>query len=209
MNDIEKILRDCAVLQEGHFLLTSGLHSGFYFQKFRILEHPNLVSRFARKIAENFKDKKIDTVCGPTTGGIIIAFEVARQLGGQKLTAGGRKPTAGGRQTVAGARCIFAEKSETGRSIGRGVEIKPGERILVVDDVLTTGGSIKETLEALKPFSGEVAGIAVFIDRSEKVEWDIPLFAVYRHPVVNYSPDNCPLCKAGVPLSVLGGKSKK
>ncbi len=184
-NNLAEILTQYQVLKEGHFVLTSGLHSQYYFEKFRILEHPELVTLFAQKIGEHFKDKKIDAVCGPTTGGIIIAFEVARQVG---------------------ARCVFAEKAEKGRTIGRAFEIKPEEKILVVDDVLTTGGSIKETLAALKTFSGEVLGIAVFIDRSENLCWDIPFFSVYRHPVVNYQPDNCPLCKQAIPLAKPGGE---
>lgn len=188
VDEPEKILKEYQVLKEGHFVLTSGLHSQCYFEKFRILEHPELVTLFAQKIADHFKDKKIDVVCGPTTGGIIIAFEVARLIRG---------------------RCLFAERSQTGRAIGRGFEIRPVDKILVVDDVLTTGGSIRETLDALKPFPGEVIAIAVFIDRSEELGWDIPLFSVYRQPVTNYQPENCPLCKRGVPVQVPGGKSKK
>lgn len=131
MNEtIEDILKQYGVLKEGHFLLTSGLHSGQYFEKFRILEHPELVTRFAGKIADEFRDKGVTIVCGPTTGGVIIAFEVARQLK---------------------ARCVVAEKNEGGgRKVGRGFQFGADDRVLVVDDVLTTGGSIKDTLDALK-----------------------------------------------------------
>ena len=131
---IEDILKQYGVLKEGHFLLTSGLHSGQYFEKFRILEHPELVTLFAGRIAEAHQDKGVTIVCGPTTGGVIIAFEVARQLK---------------------ARCVVAEKSEpSGRKIGRGFQFAAEDRILVVDDVLTTGGSVNDTLEALKAFAG-------------------------------------------------------
>jgi orotidine-5'-phosphate decarboxylase len=178
---IEDVLKQYGVLQEGHFKLTSGLHSNLYFQKFRILEHPALVTRFAREIADKFRDEGITIVCGPTTGGVIIAFEVARQLS---------------------ARCVVAEKGETGgRKIGRGFQIGDNDRILVVDDVLTTGGSIKDTLDALKGFSGRVAGIAVFIDRSAQPPFAQPHFAVYRRAVENHTPEECPLCKQGVPLT--------
>jgi len=187
--ELEQTLKQYGVLKEGHFRLTSGLHSGQYFEKFRILEHPELVTQFAAKIADEFRKQGITIVCGPTTGGVIIAFEVARQLD---------------------ARCVVAEKTEpSGRKIGRGFEIGPADRILVVDDVLTTGGSITDTLAALTQFGGKVAGIAVFIDRSAQSPFSIPLFAVYRKAVQNYQPDDCPLCKSGIPLAVPGSTGKK
>jgi len=182
MNEtIEDVLKQYGVLREGHFQLTSGLHSGQYFEKFRILEHPDLVTLFAGKIADAFRGKGITIVCGPTTGGVIIAFEVARQLA---------------------ARCVVAEKNESGgRKIGRGFHSGPDDRILVVDDVLTTGGSIKDTLDALKAFPGAVVGIGVFIDRSAQPPFAMPHFAVYRRAVRNYQPEDCLLCKQGVPLA--------
>jgi orotate phosphoribosyltransferase len=181
MNEtIEDVLKQCGVLKEGHFQLTSGLHSGQYFEKFRILEHPELVTRFAGEIADEFRDKGVTIVCGPTTGGVIIAFEVARQLK---------------------ARCVVAEKNEGGgRKIGRGFQFGDEDRVLVVDDVLTTGGSIKDTLDALKAFPGAVIGIAVFIDRSARPPFATPHFAVYHRTVQNYKPEDCPLCRQGVPL---------
>jgi orotate phosphoribosyltransferase len=178
---VEAVLKQYGVLKEGHFQLTSGLHSGQYFEKFRILEHPELVTRFAGRIAEEFRDKGVTIVCGPTTGGVIIAFEVARQLN---------------------ARCVVAEKNEGGgRKIGRGFQFGAEDRVLVVDDVLTTGGSIKDTLDALKALPGTLIGIAVFIDRSAEPPFAMPHFAVYRRMVRNYQPDDCPLCGQGVPLT--------
>lgn len=184
----EEILRQYGVLKAGHFRLTSGLHSASYFEKFRILEHPALVSRFAQAIADKFREAGATVVCGPTTGGTIIAFEVARQMG---------------------TRCVMAEKAEAGgRKIGRGFEIKESDRVLLVDDVLTTGGSLQDTLDALKQFPGTLAGIAVFIDRSEKLSLPMPVFGVFRQAVQNYRPEECPLCRQGLPLSVPGGKAK-
>jgi orotate phosphoribosyltransferase len=182
MNEtIEDILKQYGVLKDGHFLLTSGLHSGQYFEKFRILEHPDLVTLFAGKIADEFRDKGVTIVCGPTTGGVIIAFEVARQLK---------------------ARCVVAEKNEGGgRKVGRGFQFGAEDRVLVVDDVLTTGGSIKDTLDALKAFPGTVIGIAVFIDRSAQPGFAMPHFAVYHRTVLNHKPEDCPLCRQGVPLA--------
>lgn len=187
MNNIEEILKGYGVLKRGHFLLTSGLHSEYYFEKFRILEHPELVTLFAKRIVEEFKDKEIDLVCGPTTGGIIIAFEVARQLG---------------------KRCIFSEKGDKGRVIRRGFKIREGERILVVDDVLTTGGSIQDTLKSLYPFKPEIVGVAVLIDRATQPVISMPYFSIYKRPIKNYSPEDCPLCKKGIPLETPGGKGQ-
>lgn len=179
-NEMDEILKRYGVMKQGHFQLTSGLHSAQYFEKFRILEHPDLVTLFAGEIADKFRDQGITVVCGPTTGGVIIAFEVARQLK---------------------TRCVVAEKAEAGgRTIGRGFQIGKEDRILVVDDVLTTGGSVKDTLLALKAFEGSVKGIAVFIDRSAASPFELPLLAVYRQPVQNYDPANCPLCREGIPL---------
>ena len=180
--DIEKLLKDLTVLQEGHFLLNSGLHSKYYFQKFRILENPDATSRLCKIIAEKYAGDNIEWVIGPTTGGIIIAFEVARQLG---------------------VRSGFAEEREGKRVVGRGFDIK-GRRVLLVDDVLTTGRSIVETLDAIRQKGGDVAGVAVLIDRSVE-EVSFAPYSVYKKEVENFDPSECPLCKSGIPLQKLGG----
>jgi orotate phosphoribosyltransferase len=178
---IEKLLRDLKVLQEGHFLLNSGLHSRFYFEKFRILENPLATTKLCAIIAEEFRNKNLQWVIGPTTGGIIIAFEVARQL---RINSG------------------FAEEVGNKRIVRRGFRIK-GKRVLVVDDVLTTGKSLRETIQAVKEKSAEVVGIAVLIDRSTKPQ--VRCFSTYRKLVENYQPEDCPLCRQGIPLTKLGG----
>ncbi len=170
------------VLQEGHFLLNSGLHSKYYFQKFRILENPDATSSLCSIVVEKYRGKDIEWVIGPTTGGIIIAFEVARQLG---------------------VHSGFAEERDGKRVVGRGFDIS-GKRVLLVDDVMTTGKSIVETLDAIRQKGGEVAGVAVLIDRSvEKLPFTP--FAVYKRAVENFNPDECPLCKSGIQLQKLGG----
>jgi orotate phosphoribosyltransferase len=179
---VEQLLKDLNVLQEGHFLLNSGLHSKYYFQKFRILENPDATSQLCKQIADEYRNRNIDWVIGPTTGGIVIAFEVARQL---EVHTG------------------FAEERSGMRIVGRGFDIKD-KRILVVDDVMTTGKSIVETLQAVKDKSGEIVGIAVLIDRCG-VELPFEYYAVYRKVVENFEPSICPLCKANVPLSKPGG----
>ncbi|HEX7318891.1 MAG TPA: orotate phosphoribosyltransferase [bacterium] len=180
--DLEKLLKDLKVLQEGHFILNSGLHSQYYFEKFRILENPVATTKLCSLIVKQFKDPKIEWVIGPTTGGVIIAFETARQLG---------------------CRAGFAEERDGKRVVARGFDIK-GKNILIVDDVLTTGKSIQETIQAVNGQAGNITGIAVLIDRHSKPP-AFEFFSPYRKDVVTYAPDQCPLCKANVPLTRLGG----
>jgi orotate phosphoribosyltransferase len=188
--NIEKLLADSGVILEGHFLLTSGLHSGVYFEKFMILENPRITSLLCSKVAMHYSSLDIEKVIGPTTGGIILAYEVARQLG---VRAG-----------------IAETEGEEKRIIKRGTGVKEGEKILIVDDVLTTGGSLKATIDAVLDKGGKVRGVAVLIDRSEeRFELEFPLYSVYRKTVENYTEEECPLCKKGIPLSRLGGKKKK
>jgi orotate phosphoribosyltransferase len=184
--DTEKIFEQAGAILKGHFLLTSGLHSPVYWEKFKVLQSPPHTEKLCRMIADHFRDQKIDVVAGPTTGGIILAFETARQLG---------------------VRGIFAEKSgEKERAFKRGFAIQPGERVLIVDDILTTGGSIRQTIAAVKGLGGKVIGIGVMVDRSTgKTDFGVPLFSCHKTQVVTYPPDNCPLCKAGVPLVKPGG----
>ncbi|HIE05765.1 MAG TPA: orotate phosphoribosyltransferase [bacterium (Candidatus Stahlbacteria)] len=181
---IEDLLRENNVLIEGHFLLTSGLHSGFYFEKFRILENPVLTGIFCEQLLKNVGDE-YEWVIGPTTGGVIIAHEVARQAG-----------------RLAG----FSEPAEDGRTVGRGFKIE-GKGVLVVDDVLTTGKSLRETITAVKEKGGIVRKIGVLIDRSTE-DPGFDYSAVYQAPVENYAPDECPLCKKGVPIVRRGAKKR-
>lgn len=186
---VEALFRRTGAVLDGHFLLTSGLHSPVYWEKFRILEHPEYTQKLCAMIAQRFKDEGIEVVAGPTTGGIILAFEVAKQLG---------------------VRCIFAEKEESGkRAFRRGFVMNPGERVLVVDDVLTTGKSVKEVLAAVGEKNGCVVGIGVLVDRSEHdLKLGYPLFSCLRSVTPAYTPENCPLCKAGLPLVKPGSSHK-
>jgi len=131
-------------------------------------------------IVNHFRKQGIQVVAGPTTGGIILAFEVARQLG---------------------VRGIFAEKEGDERAFRRGFSIDPGERVLIVDDILTTGGSIREVMAAATKSGGKVIGIGVLVDRSEqKHEFGVPLFSCHRSITPTYTPQDCPLCAAQIPL---------
>ena len=183
-DEVLEIFRTTGAIKEGHFLLASGLHSPVYWEKFRILQYPHLTEKLCRLIAQHFKGQKIDVVAGPTTGGIILAFETARQLG---------------------VRSIFAEKEGEVRVFRRDFEIAPGEHILVVDDILTTGSSLRETISAVDKLGGIITGIGVLVDRSEKkLDFNLPFFSCLRAPTTVYSPQECPLCAARIPLGKPG-----
>jgi len=183
------MFKTVGAIKEGHFLLASGLHSPVYWEKFRILQHPHLTEKLCRIIAQHFKKQKIDVVAGPTTGGIILAFETARQLG---------------------TRSIFAEKEGRVRVFRRGFEITPGEHVLVVDDILTTGNSVRETISAVDNLGGIVVGIGVLVDRSEEIlAFNLPFFSCLRAPTTVYPPQECPLCVARIPLVKPGAPSQQ
>ena len=175
-----ELFKAAGAIKEGHFLLASGLHSPVYWEKFRILQYPHLTEKLCRLIAQHFNEQKIDVVAGPTTGGIILAFETARQLG---------------------VRGIFAEKKGETRVFRRDFEIVPGERVLVVDDILTTGSSLRGTISAVDKLGGLVVGIGVLVDRSqENLDFNPPFFGCLRAPTIAYSPQECPLCADRIPL---------
>ena len=186
MNSVEEIFQKSGAILKGHFLLSSGLHSPVYWEKFRVLQYPNYVEQLCRQISTNFQKQGVQVVAGPTTGGIILAFESARQLG---------------------VRGIFAEKvGDAERAFRRGFGINSGERVLIVDDILTTGSSVREVIEAVNSQGGVIVGVGVLVDRSEQaVDFGVPLFSCHRASVVAYPPENCPLCAAQVPLVKPGG----
>lgn len=160
------------------------MHSPIYCEKFRVLQYPRYTETLCRLIAQHFKDQEVQLVAGPTTGGIILAYEIARQLG---------------------VRGIFAERHAEGRIFQRGFAITSGERVLVVDDVLTTGGSIHEVIAEVKRKGAEVIGVGVLVDRSQGgIEFGVPLFSCYQISIPTYPPEDCPLCATGVPLTKPG-----
>jgi len=184
-DEIIQIFRDAGAILEGHFLLTSGLHSPVYWEKFRVLQYPHYTEKLCRLIAEHFKKDNVQVVAGPTTGGIILAFEVAKQLG---------------------VKGIFAEKEGETRGFRRGFTVNPGDHVLIVDDILTTGSSITEVMKAVKKLGGIIVGVGVLVDRNEqKREFGVPLFSCLQSATIAYLPAECPLCAAGIPLVRLGG----
>jgi orotate phosphoribosyltransferase len=178
-------------LLQGHFLLASGLHSPVYWEKAMVLQHPEYVARLCRLIADHYRKAGATVVAGPTTPGIILSYETARQLG---------------------VRGIFAEKNEALgiREFRRGFTVSPGEKVLVVDDIMTTGGSVREVIDAVKKLGGEIVGVSVLVDRSvQPVDFGVPFYACHRAEEVAYPADKCPLCTQGVPLVRRGSSQAK
>ena len=190
-DNVEAMFEKSGALLKGHFLLTSGLHSPVYWEKALVIQYPEYTKKLCRMIADHYRKAGATVVAGPTTPGIILAYETARQLG---------------------VRSIFAERDEAGgssRVFRRGFSISPGEKVLVVDDILTTGGSVSEVIAAVKKLEGVVVGVGVLVLRAAAQEPDfgVPFYACHRTEVVTYQPDKCPLCKQGIPL-VKPGSSK-
>ena len=180
---LERVLEEIGALRSGHFLLASGRHSDRYVEKFELLRRPRLVEAACAELIRRLPWRDIDVIAGPTTGGILLAYEVARQLG---------------------ALAAYAERAEAGaaqRVFRRGTTFPQGARVLVVDDILTTGGSVRETLAALQAYPVVTLGVAVLVDRSTSpVELGVPLIALARFEIASWDAAECPLCQEGLPL---------
>jgi len=190
--DVKKIYMDADALLEGHFKLSSGNHSQFYLQSAKVLEDPKTAKLLADELASQIKASglEIDTVCAPALGGLIAGFALA---------------------TALDVRSIFAERVDGKMTIRRGFEIKPGEKVLMCEDIITTGGSAMEAAAVVKELGGEIVGVAALANRGFchregsdiqtkpncKLPQDIPFFALADFTFEMYAPDECPLCKDG------------
>ena len=176
-DQILQVFRDTGVMLEGHFLLTSGRHSDRYMQCAHLFEHAAHSEALCKLLADNFRGDGITLVVGPALGGIIMAYEVACQLG---------------------CRNIFAERENGVMTIRRGFEVKPEDRVLMVEDAVTTGGSVREVISLLRARGANLAGVGAIVDRSAgKVDFGLPFRAVLSMDVVSYEAADCPLCKEG------------
>lgn len=183
---ILEIFKETGALLHGHFLLTSGRHSDKYFQCAKVLQYPDYTTRVCSIIADYFNDYEIDTVISPAMGGIIVGQEVARQLN---------------------KRSIFAEREDKKLTLRRGFSISPGEKFLVCEDVVTTGGSVFEVIDIVKEQGGLVVGVGFIVDRSNgKVDFGYPQKSTMKMEVVSYAPDECPLCKENIPVVKPGSR---
>ncbi len=188
---VESMFEKSGALLKGHFLLTSGLHSPVYWEKSLVIQYPEYTEKLCRMIANHYRKSGVQVVAGPTTPGIILAYETARQLG---------------------VRSIFAERDESGggRAFRRGFQITPGEKVLIVDDILTTGGSVNEVIAAVKKLGGNIVGVGVLVLRSvQEPDFGVPFYACHRTQVITYQPKDCPLCAQGVPLVKPGSSQTK
>lgn len=180
------IFQETGALLEGHFQLTSGLHSPRYLQCALVLQYPQHAEMVGRSLAAHFSNERIDTVVAPAIGGIVVGYETAR---------------------AAGARTLFAEREGGSMTLRRGFSISPGERVLVVEDVVTTGGSTRETIEAVRRAGGEVVGAGSMVDRSGgAVDLGLRRVALLTLDVPAYDPASCPLCQAGTPAIKPGSR---
>ncbi|MBR6334064.1 MAG: orotate phosphoribosyltransferase [Bacteroidales bacterium] len=177
-------LKQSEALLEGHFPLSSGRHSDRYCQCAKLLQYPDRAERVIKVITEQVKDLNIDMVVGPAMGGIIVAYELGRQLG---------KPA------------IFTERVDNVMTLRRGFEVKPGQRLLITEDVVTTGKSSLETIEVLKSFGAEVIGIACLVDRSANA-LPYPVYSATKLNIQSWEADECPLCKEGKPYVKPGSR---
>jgi orotate phosphoribosyltransferase len=184
--DVRSVFQRSGAFMRGHFVYTSGRHGADYLEKFRLLENPQATSVLAAMIADHFASLSAQVVAGPTMGGMILAYEVARCLG---------------------VNAVYAERGPNGgRVLRRGFSLQPLERVLVVDDVVTTGGSLKEMLDCIGNAGGSVIGVGVLADRTAgAIQVTVPFFACLTLQFPSYPPDSCPLCAEAVPLSEVRG----
>lgn len=183
---VRRMLEEAGAVKEGHFLLTSGLHSGTYVEKFELLQRPEFAVPLCAEIARRFDGEGVETVVGPALGGVIIAFEVARLLG---------------------VRAIFAEREEGVMKLRRGFTLRAGERVLLVEDVATTGGSVREVISAIEPLSPVLVGVGLLVDRSGgRLDFGVRTEALCTLSIPTYEPEGCPLCAKGVPIVKPGSR---
>lgn len=172
-----EVFERTGVLLEGHFRLTSGLHAAKYLQCAQLLQYPHEAGPLCEQLAEYFKDAGATVVAGPATGGIILAYEVAKALG---------------------VKNIFGERENGVMTFRRGFKVEPTDKVLVLEDVVTTGGSVKELIECVRAAGAEVVGVASLVNRSGgRVDFGVPFKSLVNLDITTYQPDDCPMCQAG------------
>jgi orotate phosphoribosyltransferase len=184
--EILEIFRETKVLREGHFRLTSGKHSRQYMQCAQVLQYPKFTERLCEDLARRFKGQELHVVVAPAIGGIIVAYEVAKVLG---------------------VRALFTEREDGKMTFRRGFDLEDDENVLVVEDVITTGGSVVEVIDAVRERGANVIGVGILVDRSAgKVHFGVKKEALLSMEIETWEPDECPLCKEGVPIVKPGSR---
>ena len=185
-DQILSIFRSTEAFLEGHFVLTSGRHSASYFQCAKVLQHPEYLTAFSIMIADEFEDQAPDVVISPAIGGVVLGTEVGTQLG---------------------CRTIFAERKEGNMVIRRGFHIEKGEKVLVVEDVITTGGSVKEVMDLVEKAGGKILGVGVLVDRSNgSVTLHNNQYSIVKLDAVSYGEDEVPDDLAAIPIQKPGSR---
>ncbi|PRR79093.1 Orotate phosphoribosyltransferase [Clostridium liquoris] len=180
-------LKECDALLEGHFLLSSGRHSNRYCQCAKLLQYPDKAEKVLKIVAEKLKNIDFDIVVGPAMGGIVVSYELARQLG---------KPG------------IFAERQDGEMTLRRGFEIKKGQKVVISEDVITTGKSSLEVAKVIEELGGEVVGLCCIVDRkSEGIEIPYPIYSAVKLQINTYDKEECPLCKSRIPYIKPGSRN--
>lgn len=183
------IFKEAGVLLEGHFLLTSGRHSNRYLQCAKIFRNTKYSEEICSALADYFREGGVDVVVGPAMGAVQMAYEVSRALGCENF---------------------FTERGEDGKmTLRRGFAVEPGQKVLVVEDVVTTGGSVREVLELVRAAGAEPVGVGSVVDRTGgSIDFGVPFHAVVSLDVESWTPEDCPLCKAGASAPVKPGSRK-
>ena len=187
--DMVKILKNTGSIMQGHFKLTSGFHSKYYVQCARLLQYPSVVYQVIgdalKELGNEINGKNIQTVISPAIGGILFGYMLAFKLN---------------------TKMIFTERKNDQMELRRGFEFSPGEKVIIAEDVITTGGSVFEVIEICKKFKADIKGIISIIDRSEDLKFEYPFYSLIKLKIEKYPPDNCPLCKQNLAIDYPGSR---
>lgn len=188
-DEIIAMMKEAEVLLEGHFLLTSGRHSDKYMQCAKIFQNAKYSEPLCAELVNQYKDDNVELVIGPAIGAIQMSYEVGKQLG---------------------VKNIFAERENGVMTLRRGFTIEKGQRVLIVEDVVTTGGSVREVMDLVKECGGEIVGVGSIVDRTGgKIDFGVPYRSAFSMDITSYEPEECPICKTGLPLVKPGSRGTK
>ncbi len=187
--NIEAILQETNALLTGHFKLTSGRHSDKYVEKIKIINQPDKVSIICSELAKRLEDLDVDIIVGPAMGGIVLAFEVAKNLG---------------------KKFVFTQRKNGEMTIRSGFDLKAGQKAIIIEDIVTTGGSVREVMKTLKELGVEIVAVGLIVDRTGgKIDFGVRTESLLSLDIKSYEPSECPLCKKNIPINIPGSSDKK
>jgi len=186
--EIERLLVESGAFLEGHFKLTSGKHSKYYVEKIKLIQRPEGVVKIGKAFAAKCAHLDFDVVVSPALGAIVLGYEVAKQMG---------------------KRFVFTQRKEGKMSIRSGFDLQPNEKVLIIEDVTTTGGSVFEVIDCIKKRGADIIGVGLVVDRSGgKIDFNVPVFPLLTMKIEAYEPDECPLCAKNIPITKPGSSGK-